>query len=91
MQPSGDPNMTTAEIRQQLASEIDRIPDDRLGEVFDVLHYFRLGLEASSRPSGHRRHRPSSRLAGQGARLNGDLMAPAIPLDDWGDLYRGEQ
>jgi hypothetical protein len=81
--------MTTSEIRQKLAHEIDRIPDEHLVEVLDVLHYFRLGLESSAKPPAHRR--PSPRLAGQGARLSGDDMAPAIPPEDWGDLYRGVQ
>jgi len=76
--------------RQQLVSEIERIPDDRLDEVFDVLHYFRLGLESSARPAAPtRRRQPSPRLARQGARLNGDDMAPAIPQEDWGSLYEG--
>ena len=82
--------MTTTEIRRKLAQEIDSIPDERIAEVFDVLHYFRLGLESSAHPATRRR-RPSPRLAGQGAHLQGDDMAPAIPLEDWGELYRGAQ
>ena len=82
--------MPATEIRQQLVNEIERIPDDRLNEVFDVLHYFRLGLESSARPTTPARQRlPSPRLAHQGARLNGDDMPPAIPQEDWGDLYQG--
>jgi hypothetical protein len=37
--------------RQQLVSEIERIPDNHLDEVFDVLHYFCLGLESLARPA----------------------------------------
>jgi len=82
--------MSASVSRQQLVSEIERIPDDRLDEVFDVLHYFRLGLESSARPATPTQHRqPSPRLARQGARLNGDDMAPAIPQEDWGGLYEG--
>lgn len=81
--------MPATEIRQQLVREIEGIPDDRLNEVFDVLHYFRLGLESSARPATPARlHQASPRLAHQGARLNGDDMAPVIPLEDWGDLYQ---
>ena len=83
--------MSATEIRQRLLGEIERIPDDRLGEVFDVLHFFRLGLESVARPASPARRLPSPRLAGQGARLRGDDMAPAIPLEDWGDLYRAAQ
>jgi len=82
--------MPATEIRQQLVREIARIPDDRLDEVFDVLHYFRLGLESSAHPPASLHHRPSPRLAGQGARLNGDDMAPAIPLEDWLHTTRKE-
>ena len=84
----GQTEMTIAEIRESLAREIERIPDDRLGEVFNVLHYFRIGLESTACPAAPaKRHRPSARLAGQGARLRGDDMIPAIPLEDWGGLY----
>ncbi len=79
--------MTTTEIRQRLALEMNRIPDDRLREVFDVLHYFRLGLESAAGPMTIRRRRPSPRLAWQGARIHGDDLAPAIPLGDWGNLF----
>jgi hypothetical protein len=37
---------------------------------------------------GGRGHRPSTRLAGQGARLHGDDIAPAFSPEEWGDLYR---
>jgi hypothetical protein len=83
--------MTATEILQKLAHEIDRIPDEYLVEVLDVLHYFRLGLESSAQPAPPARRRPSPRLAGQGARLSGDDMAPAIPPEDWGELFRGVQ
>lgn len=56
--------MSATVNRQQLASEIERIPGDRLDEVFDVLHCFRLGLESSAHPAAPaRRHHPSPRLA----------------------------
>ena len=82
--------MSATVSRQQLVNEIQHIPDDHLDKVFDVLHYFRLGLESSARPAAPTQHRqPSPRLARQGARLNGDDMAPAIPQEDWGALYEG--
>ena len=33
-------------LREQLITEIQRIPDSRLQEVFDVIHFFRLGLDS---------------------------------------------
>jgi hypothetical protein len=38
--------------------------------------------------AGQTRHRPSPRLAGKGAKIHGDDMAPAFTLEEWGDLYR---
>lgn len=38
-------------------------------------------------PLPAKRRKPSPRLANQGARLQGDDLAPAIPLADWGAIY----
>ena len=82
--------MTTTQLREQVIQEIDRIPADRLGEVYTVLHFFRVGIESSTeQESPAPRRRPSPRLAHGGARLIGDDLAPAIPLEDWGKLYEG--
>ena len=37
-------------FQQQIMKEIQDIPDDKLAEIYDLIHYFRLGLkqEASS-------------------------------------------
>jgi hypothetical protein len=42
--------MTSNQLREKLREEILNIPDSRLQEVFDFIHYFRLGLE-SDKPS----------------------------------------
>jgi len=39
-------------------------------------------------PAGRPRHRPPAELAWKGAQVHGDDMAPAIALEEWGDLYR---
>ncbi|HEX6385591.1 MAG TPA: hypothetical protein VF177_13050 [Anaerolineae bacterium] len=33
--------------REEIFEEINLIPEDKLPEVYAILHYFRLGLEAS--------------------------------------------
>jgi hypothetical protein len=33
-------------LREKLITEIQRIPDNRLREIFDVIHFFRLGLDS---------------------------------------------
>ncbi len=31
-------------IQEQIIEEIKQIPNDKLAEIYDVIHYFRLGL-----------------------------------------------
>jgi len=31
-------------LQQQIMREIQDIPDDKLAEIYDIIHYFRLGL-----------------------------------------------
>lgn len=38
--------------------------------------------------NGPNPHKPSPRLAGQGAKLHGDDVAPAFSQDEWGELYQ---
>ncbi len=35
-------------LREQLMTEIHHIPDDRLQEIFNLIHFFRLGLQSES-------------------------------------------
>lgn len=39
--------MNAVSVRDQIAAELERIPEARLPEVFDLLRFYRLGLEAS--------------------------------------------
>lgn len=32
-------------LQQQIMQEIKDIPDDKLAEIYDIIHYFRLGLQ----------------------------------------------
>ena len=36
--------MKVSPMREKLFDEIAKIPDEKLPEIFDFLHYFRLGL-----------------------------------------------
>lgn len=31
-------------LQEQIIAEIKQIPDDKLAEIYDLVHYFRLGL-----------------------------------------------
>lgn len=37
--------MTSIQLREKLKNEIREIPGSRRQEVYDVIHFFRLGLE----------------------------------------------
>lgn len=45
-------------LQDQIIAEIKQIPDDKLAEIYDLIHYFRLGLSRErvsspqSRPIG---------------------------------------
>lgn len=36
--------MQDTELQIQIIEEIKHIPDDKLAEIYDLIHYFRLGL-----------------------------------------------
>jgi hypothetical protein len=36
--------MQDTELQTQIIEEIKQIPDDKLVEIYDLIHYFRLGL-----------------------------------------------
>jgi hypothetical protein len=40
--------MATSELRDKLRDEIRELPDSHLQEVFNIIHFFRLGLERES-------------------------------------------
>ncbi len=39
--------METSNLRTKLLSEINLIPEDKLEELYNFIHYFRVGVEAS--------------------------------------------
>jgi len=43
--------MSAHSLQNLLTEEIRKIPESRLAEVFDFVHYFRLGLEAAETPA----------------------------------------
>jgi hypothetical protein len=40
--------MTTLMIKDKVIREIDLIPEEQLADLYNFIHYFRLGLETSS-------------------------------------------
>jgi uncharacterized protein YehS (DUF1456 family) len=50
-------------LREQLAEEIRQIPDTKLSEVLDVIHYFRVGVESTrQREHPNKSHNDRSEL-----------------------------
>ena len=42
--------MQAIELQTQLIEEIKQIPTDKLAEIYDLIHYFRLGLSQAKQP-----------------------------------------
>jgi len=40
--------MTTLIIKDKVIQEIDLIPEEKLADLYNFIHYFRLGVETSS-------------------------------------------
>lgn len=55
-------------LREQLITEIQRIPDNRLREIFDVIHFFRLGLDSAQT---NKQESPVFTKSGKGVKLGG--------------------
>lgn len=49
-------------LRERLVEEISQIPDTKLAEVLDFIHYFRLGLQASQRLTNQQPTQPDDLL-----------------------------
>ena len=51
--------MRTLELHEKVMEEIRLIPENRLSEIYNLIHFFRLGLEA-----GKKEARQTMRFAG---------------------------
>jgi len=60
-------------LQQQIMQEIKDIPDDKLAEIYDIIHYFRLGLQKEQQ-----RERQPGLLKGQ----LGDAFFDDLPEDE---------
>lgn len=60
-----------------------QLPKQYWGQVVEII-VLRKGTEFPIT-----RHRPSPKLANQGAKLLGDDIAPAFAAEEWGELFEG--
>jgi len=51
-------------LQEQLIEEIKQIPNEKLAEIYDLIHYFRLGLTQENQ-TPKIRHRPIGLAKGQ--------------------------
>lgn len=51
-------------LQEQIIEEIKQIPDEKLAEIYDLIHYFRLGLTQEKQTSAIKR-RPIGLAKGQ--------------------------
>jgi hypothetical protein len=78
-------------LREQLMAEIQRIPDNRLREIFDVIHFFRLGLDSAQmdKPGNVRQFSKSGKgvklggLVDKGYRIPDDFNKPLADLAEY--------
>jgi hypothetical protein len=74
-------------LQEKIIEEIKQIPNNKLAEVYDFLHYFRIGLAQAE----HTREAPSKRPIGL---AKGQFQVPASffePLpDDLLDAFEGK-
>ena len=55
-------------LQEEILQELEHIPETKLAELYDIIHYFRLGLEQE------RRDNPTMQLAGAWADMPDDLF-----------------
>lgn len=41
--------MKVSSIREQVVEEVNQIPEEKLAQILDLIHHFRLGLQLSKR------------------------------------------
>ncbi len=69
-------------MQQQIIDEIKHIPDNKLAEVYDFIHYFRLGLQhEKQQPNEAEKNYPL-----RGTKINYQQPTEPVAIDDWNAL-----
>lgn len=74
-------------LQDQLIEEIKQIPDEKLAEVYDLVHYFRLGLAQEQQAANQKKQRPIGLAKGKFAVPTG--FHEPLP-DDLLDAFEGK-
>lgn len=72
-------------LQEQLIEEIKQIPNEKLAEIYDLIHYFRLGL-VQEKPAPSIKQRPIG-LAKGSVQIPADFFEP-LP-DEILDAFEG--
>ena len=48
--------ISTASIKEKIIREVEKIPKDKIAELYDVVHLFRMGVESKKKAPKDRRN-----------------------------------
>jgi hypothetical protein len=65
-------------IQEQIINEINHIPSEKLSELYDLIHYFRLGLLYEQQELSTKNAYPL-----RGVKIRYDEPFEPVALDDW--------
>jgi hypothetical protein len=69
-------------LQQQIFDEIKHIPENKLTELYNLIHYFRLGLQyEAQQPQIHKNKYPL-----RGTVINYQSPTDPVALSDWDTL-----
>jgi len=69
-------------LQQQIMEEIQHIPENKLVEVYDIIHYFRLGIQHEARQS----KKTENKYPLRGIAINYPDPTGAVANSDWDAL-----
>lgn len=68
-------------LQEQIINEINHIPDDKLTELYDLIHYFRLGLLYEQQELSTKNTYPL-----RGVKIRYDEPFESVAENDWNAL-----
>ncbi|EIC31562.1 MULTISPECIES: hypothetical protein [Methylomicrobium] len=68
-------------LHEQIIEEIKHIPAEKLAEVYDLIHYFRLGLQREKEQQNTARTYPL-----RGTKIRYSEPTESVALNDWESL-----
>jgi len=65
-------------LQEQIINEINNIPNDKLNELYDLIHYFRLGLLYEQQEQNTKNAYPL-----RGVKIRYEEPFEPVAVDDW--------